>query len=150
MMQKPSLTMTRRLKAPPAKVFDALTDPQKVAVWFGRGAPEEKEIEIEPRVGGRYHFGFPSMQGGGDRNDVMGVFKEVSPPSKLVFSWHWKSTPERESQVTVDLAPDGEGTLLTLTHEHFYDEAARDNHQMGWGYGLDQLVVMFEERVAAA
>jgi uncharacterized protein YndB with AHSA1/START domain len=147
-MQKPSLTMTRRLKAPPASVFDAFTNPDKLAVWFGMGQPTEKVIEIEPRVGGRYHFGFPGMQTG-ERNDVMGVFKEVSPVDKLVFSWHWKSTPERESQVTVDLAPDGDGTLLTLTHEHFYDEAARDNHQMGWTHGIDQLQAMVEESVAA-
>jgi uncharacterized protein YndB with AHSA1/START domain len=147
-MQKPSLTMTRRLKAPPATVFDAFTNPEKLAIWFGMGEPAEKVIEIDPRAGGRYHFGFPGMQTA-ERNDVMGVFKDVSPVEKLVFSWYWKSTPERESQVTVDLAPDGDGTLLTLTHEHFYDEAARDNHQMGWGHAMDQLQTLTDEPVAA-
>jgi uncharacterized protein YndB with AHSA1/START domain len=147
-MQKPSLTITRRIKAAPAKVFDALTKPEELALWFGMGEPKDKEIHIDPRVGGAYHFGFPGQNG--DRNDVMGVFKEVSPVDRLVFSWHWKSTPERESQVTVELAPDGEGTLLTLLHEHFYDEAARDNHQMGWTYGLDQLAGLFDKTTVAA
>ena len=40
--------------------------------------------------------------------------------------------PERESLVTVVLKPDGDGTLLTLTHEQFIDEDARDRHQGGW------------------
>jgi uncharacterized protein YndB with AHSA1/START domain len=146
-MQKPSLTMTRRLKAPPASVFDAFTNPEKLAMWFGFGEPKDKVIEIDAKVGGAYHFGFPSPTG--DRNDVMGMFREVSPVDRLVFSWHWKSTPERESQVTVELAPDGEGTLLTLLHEHFYDEAACENHKMGWGHGLDQLQTFVEEAVAA-
>jgi uncharacterized protein YndB with AHSA1/START domain len=147
-MQKPSLTMSRRLKAPPAAVFEALTNPQVLARWFGSGAPETKVIEIEPRVGGAYHFGFTGM--GGERNDVLGVFKEVSPVERLVFSWHWKSTPERESQVTVQIAPDGAGSNLTLLHEHFYDEDARNAHQMGWTYGLDQLQAVVEAATAPA
>jgi len=41
-----------------------------------------------------------------------------------VFSWAWHSTPERESQVTISLKPDGAGTMLTLHHEQFFDQAA--------------------------
>ena len=51
----------------------------------------------------------------------------------------WHSTPERESQVTVALKPDGEGTLLTLRHEQLFDSAARDGHERGWIGALDKL-----------
>ena len=34
---------------------------------------------------------------------------------KLVFTWAWRDTPERESLVTVLIRPDGQGSLLTLT-----------------------------------
>jgi uncharacterized protein YndB with AHSA1/START domain len=51
------------------------------------------------------------------------------PNERLVFSWAWHSTPERESQVTVSLKPDGDGTLLTLHHEQLFDSAARDGHE---------------------
>jgi len=63
----------------------------------------------------------------------------VVPNQRLVFSWAWHSTPERESQVTVMLKPDGDGTLLTLTHEQLFDQAARDGHERGWLASLDKL-----------
>jgi uncharacterized protein YndB with AHSA1/START domain len=69
----------------------------------------------------------------------------VVPNARLVFSWAWHSTPERESQVTVVLQPDGAGTLLTLHHEQLFDEAARAGHERGWIGGLDKL----EELVAS-
>jgi len=47
--------------------------------------------------------------------------------------------PERESLVTILIKPDGTGSLLTLIHEQFFDEAARDRHQHGWTDCLDKL-----------
>ena len=61
---------------------------------------------------------------------------------KLVFSWAWQSTPERESQVTIDLNPVTEGTMLTLTHEQFYDQKACDDHRVGWERAFDNLEKM--------
>jgi len=75
----------------------------------------------------------------GDEHDVSGVYREVVPNEKIVFTWAWKSTPERESLVTVQLKADGGGTLLTLTHEQFFDDDARDRHQQGWSASLNKL-----------
>jgi uncharacterized protein YndB with AHSA1/START domain len=50
---------------------------------------------------------------------------------------------ERESLVTVLLRPVGEGTELTLIHERFFDEAARDRHREGWSGTLDKLEALF-------
>jgi uncharacterized protein YndB with AHSA1/START domain len=61
------------------------------------------------------------------------------PNRILAFSWAWHSTPERESQVTVSLQADGDGTLLTLHHEQLFDQAARDGHEGGWIGTLDKL-----------
>ncbi len=47
--------------------------------------------------------------------------------------------PERESLVTVLVKPDGDGALLTLIHEQFFDEPARDRHAWGWNGSLDKL-----------
>jgi uncharacterized protein YndB with AHSA1/START domain len=61
------------------------------------------------------------------------------PNQKLVFTWAWKSTPERESLVTVDIKPDGAGSMMTLTHEQFFDEDARDRHNQGWTAAMDKM-----------
>ena len=63
----------------------------------------------------------------------------MTPDQRLVFTWAWRSTPERESLVSVALRPDGAATLLTLTHEQFFDQAARDGHERGWTGTLDKL-----------
>jgi uncharacterized protein YndB with AHSA1/START domain len=134
---KPSLTLKRRYNASPAQVFSAWTDPKKIGCWMGPEGIEALSVEIDARTGGRYRFIMRSPDG--ETHDVSGVFREVVPNQKLVFTWAWKSTPERESLVTITLKPDGDGTLLTLTHEQFFDESARDRHQHGWTGSLDKL-----------
>jgi uncharacterized protein YndB with AHSA1/START domain len=138
---KPSLTLKRRLNAPPAKVFAAWTDPEKVKSWMGPGEVKAHSAVCDVRVGGRYRWVMRAPSG--EEHDVGGVYREVVPNEKLVFTWAWKSTPERESLVTVLLKPDGDGTLLTLTHEHFFDDDARDRHQGGWNGALDKMEQMF-------
>jgi uncharacterized protein YndB with AHSA1/START domain len=98
--------------------------------------------EIDLRVGGRYRISFSSAQG--EYHEVGGVYREVVPNERLVFSWAWHSTPERESQVTVALKSDDDATLLTFHHEQFFDQAARDNHERGW----TELFIKLENYVA--
>lgn len=138
---KPSLTIKRRLKAPPAEVFAAWTDPEKVKRWMGPGESKALSAECDARAGGRYRW--VMQNSAGEIHHVSGIYREVIPNEKLVFTWAWKSTPERESLVTVLLKPDGDGTLLTLTHEQFFDEDARDRHQQGWTGALEKLEKLF-------
>jgi len=50
-----------------------------------------------------------------------------------LFTWCWpRTTPDRISQITILLRPDGGGTDVELRHEQFYDQAAGDGHQRGW------------------
>jgi len=88
------------------------------------------QAETDLRVGGRYRISFTGADG--EYFQVGGVYREVVPNERLVFSWAWHSTPERESLLTISLKPDGAGTLLTLLHEQFFDSAARDGHEKGW------------------
>jgi uncharacterized protein YndB with AHSA1/START domain len=139
----PHLVLKRRLNASPDKVYAAWTEPAHLARWWGpSGADRTVKAEMDVRVGGRFQIVFEAEDG--EQHDVRGVYKEVEAQKKLVFSWAWRTTPERESLVTVDLEPDGEATLLTLTHEKFFDEAARDRHRQGWSGALDKLAALFE------
>jgi uncharacterized protein YndB with AHSA1/START domain len=137
-VEKPSLTLKRRLNAPPSKVFAAWTDPEKLAHWFGPAdTVGSASAELDVKVGGRFRIRFSTANG--EHHEVGGVYREVTPDQRLVFTWAWRSTPERESLVTVALKPDGAATLLTLTHEQFFDQAARDGHERGWTGTLDRL-----------
>ena len=137
--QRPSLTLKRRLNAPCEKVYAAWTEPEKIARWFAPAQVKAGSVraDIDLRVGGRYRISFES--GDGEYSQVDGVYRELIPNARIAFSWAWHSTPERESQVTVSLQPDGGGTLLTLHHEQFFNEDARDGHARGWAELLDTL-----------
>ena len=137
---KPSLTLKRRFKAPPAKVFAAFTDPEKVKRWIGPGEMKGVIAETDPRAGGGYRWVMQSPDG--QRLDVGGVFREVVPNEKLVFTWAWKVEPPdtpHESTVTVLFKADGDGTLLTLIHENLFDDDSRNGHQQGWIGAFDKL-----------
>jgi uncharacterized protein YndB with AHSA1/START domain len=136
---RPSLTLTRRINAAPEKVYAAWVDPQKLSRWFGPSSvrPETVRATVDARPGGRYWISFDNERG--EHHEVGGVYRELVPNSRLVFSWAWHSTPELESQVTVLLKADGGGTLLTLHHEQLFDVPARDAHEHGWVGTLDKL-----------
>ncbi len=134
---KPSLTIKRRFKAPPEKVFNAWADPEKVKYWMGPGEVKVLRTEGDARTGGRFRWVMRAPDG--EDHDVSGTYREVIPNEKLVFTWAWKSTPERESLVTLTFKSDGGGTLMTLLHEQFFDETARDRHQHGWTNAMDKL-----------
>ena len=110
--------------------------------WWGvTGHPSAPTAEADVKV--VQVCGFEAHTPDGERHSVSGVYREIVPERKLVFSWAWQSTPERESQVTIDLKPDGDSTILTLTHEQFFDEKARDDHRRGWTLALDNLEKVF-------
>jgi len=137
---KPSLTLKRHFKAPPAKVFAAWTDPEKLKRWMGPGEITAVATKSDARVGGRYRIEMRSPNG--DALNVGGVYREVVTNEKLVFTWSWDAAPPdepHESLVTVLFKPDGDGTLLTVTHEKLFDEKSRDGHYHGWVGALDKL-----------
>jgi uncharacterized protein YndB with AHSA1/START domain len=138
---KPSLTVKRRFKASPAQVFAAWIDPEKVMRWMGPGEIEGAAAECDVRVGGRYRWTMRKPTG--EELEISGVYRDIVPNQKLVFTWAWKSAPHDESLVTVLVKPDGDGTMLTLTHEQFIDEPARDGHQAGWNGALDKMEKLF-------
>lgn len=136
--ERPSLTLRRHYRATADKVWRAWTDPQALKHWFG---PDEivavPIAEIDLRVGGRFRVAM--LAADGETHDVSGTYLEVEPQRKLVFSWAWRSTPERESRVTVRIEPDDQGCELVLLHEQFFDEAAREGHTHGWSGALAKL-----------
>lgn len=137
---KPFLTLQRRFAAPVRLVWAAWTDPEHMMQWWATKDAVTLRAEADLRVGGRYRVAFRE---GEEVHDVSGVYLEIETHRKLVFTWAWITTPERESQVTLVFKDEGEKTLLTLHHEKFYDETACANHSRGWGEALDNLEKLF-------
>ena len=132
------LAIRRTYDAPLAAVYAAWTDPQQMKDWMGpSNAVASSEVTQDFRVGGRYRIVMHAPDG--ETHRVGGVYREIVPDRRLVYTWAWESTPERESLVTVEFKAVGRGTELLLTHERFADTGARDRHHHGWNACLDRL-----------
>lgn len=140
---KPSLTIQRRLNASPDRVYAAWTEPEKIARWFGPSVVLQDTVKakMDVRVGGSFEVSFNSDDG--EFHQVGGQYREVELNRKLVFSWAWYTTPERESLVTITMKAEGNHTLLTLLHEQLFDEATKIGHTRGWTGSMDKLEAMF-------
>ena len=140
---EPSLTLVRRIKATPRKVFAAFVEPELIVAWWGPDAGPTLSAESDLRVGGAFRVVFETLDG--ERHENRGEYLEIEAPSRLVMSWWWASTPERRSRVTVSIRPIEGGSELTLVHDGFFDQTARDNHLWGWNGTLDKLERMTQE-----
>jgi len=137
--ERPSLALTRSYPVAPEKVWRAWTDPQALKRWWGPGAPQPVALaQLDLRVGGRFRILFGGPEG--KDHEVQGVYKEVVPNRRLVFTWTWpNSTPERESLVTIEFKAVGRGTELAFLHEQLFDMKVRDDHERGWSESFAKL-----------
>jgi uncharacterized protein YndB with AHSA1/START domain len=133
----PSVSIVRRIKAPPAKVWAAITQPEQMMRWWGPDAGPTLDVEADVRPGGRFSVVFRLLDG--SEHNPTGVYQEVVPEKSLAFTWDLPGTLERKSLVTFRLEALDGSTLLTLTHEHLPDEEARSSHEQGWIGLLDKL-----------
>ncbi len=133
----PSVTIVRRIKASPAKVWAAITQPEQMIQWWGPDAGPTLSAVADVRPGGRFSVVFRLLNG--DEHNPTGIYQEVIPEQKLAFTWDLPGAQEPDSLVTFLLKPIDGGTELTLLHEHLPDEAERDSHEQGWNGLLDKL-----------
>lgn len=133
----PSLTMVRRIRATPARVFAAWTQAEVMAQWFGPHHTSVEQAEVDARIGG--HFRIVMVENTGERHEVGGRYLEMEPERLLVFTWAWASMPERESRVTVRFRAMEAETEITLTHDRFADAATATRHRRGWTESFQRL-----------
>lgn len=92
----------RRIRKPVEKVWAAITVAERIADWF-------TTVDIDLRVGGRYHIRFEGMEG-----VVEGVITDLEPMRRLVHTWPDEGGPD--AVVSYELEPDGDGCLLRFTN----------------------------------
>lgn len=142
----PSVTIVRRIKAPPARVFAAWTEPEALARWFGPHHTRVESAEVDARLGGG--FTVRMVEENGEHHQVSGTYTEFEPGHLLVFTWAWVTMPERESRVMVTFRAVSEGTEVTLIHDRFADAQAATNHHRGWTESFERLADAFADAEA--
>lgn len=136
-----TVRVERTFEAPAEAVFDAWTNPEVLRRWW-KASPDYDDVdaEIDLRVGGGYRLAMRDPQAGED-HVVVGTYREVSRPDRLVYSWTWEGTGPyagHESEVAVTFHEDAPGrTTVVIEHAGLLDETSRANHASGWSGVLD-------------
>ena len=111
------IRLTRLFDAPRALVFEAMTKPEHVRRWWGILDDQHSvtQCEIDLRPGGAWRF-----VGRGPRGEYAfyGVYREIDPPSRVVFTEIYAPFPDAESVVTSVFTEEHGKTRLTVTAQY--------------------------------
>lgn len=136
------LEFERTYRAPRQLVWDAWTDPDQMAQWWGpRGITTPREsIEIDLRPGGRMTFVMVD-DATGARYPNSGTIREVDPPARLV--WEDDGFPDGTGRGTATVTFTELDAATTTLRVHLvadFSETVRAGAEQGWGTQLDKLV----------
>jgi len=135
------LVITRLFDAPRELVFRMWTDPEHLAKWWGPTGFTAPSVEVDVTEGGAWRTCMRDSADGAEYWSS-GVYLEVVPPEKLVFSFRWdprEGQPDEDTLVTVTFADRDGKTELTFHQSGFVTDASRDGHLDGWRETLDDL-----------
>jgi uncharacterized protein YndB with AHSA1/START domain len=125
------------IDAPPARVYELLTDAEQFVQWMAPSA------EIDARPGGVITWTHENA------DVVSGTYVELVPDRRVVFTYGWVRAdvgiPPGSTTVEIDLRPEGAGTALHLVHRGLADPLA-DAHGGGWANYLRRLAAVAEGR----
>jgi uncharacterized protein YndB with AHSA1/START domain len=127
------LVIRRTFNAPRELVFRAWTEPQLLAQWSCPHGFSFTEQSGELRVGGSFAATMRSPEGTEHR--LRGVYREIVPPERLVFTHWWvdeRGGPGPETLVTVTLTEQHGRTEMMFHQGIFASVAAREGHEQGW------------------
>jgi len=125
-----TLTLQRDYAAPPDRVFEAWTDPDVLALWFGCATEKLWQVhEWDVRAGGKLHV---SLDFDGVPFAVHGEFVVVDPPHRLRYRW------SNDEMIEVTIEPHGTGSRLHLAHT-FRPGPEGAVRTEGWTWSLGQL-----------
>ena len=134
------LVIRRVFDAPRELVFQVWTDPEHIAHWWGpHGFTTPLEtMTMDLRPGGEWRIRMLTPDG--TEYWMHGVYREITAPERLVFTYAGTHAPEHETLVTITFAELGGKTRMTFRQAVFPTVADRDDHHGGWSECFDELV----------
>src|SRR5271168_1978508 len=121
------------IKAPAARIFEALTNPDELLKWWAaEGKFRATHVECDLRPGGRW-----LMRVASDRaaetfsTTVRGEYRVIEPPHLLIFTWIREEEDRTETLVRWDLDESGGITTVRVTHSGLTSERLRTRNN-GW------------------
>ncbi len=145
-IEKRTLTIERLLDAPINLVWEAWTQSEHIAKWWGPAGMETKILEHDFSKGGKWKYSMKMPDG----NEFIaeGEYKEIKKPNKLVTSANFKPMTEGV-ELHVLLQESGEQTIFTFNVVHPTEEYCKQQEEMGfmngWGSVFDRLAEFLQE-----
>jgi uncharacterized protein YndB with AHSA1/START domain len=139
----PALVIKRTFNAPRDLVWKAWSDPAQAKEWWGPNGFTLPFLEMDQRTGGKWR----AMMRSPDGKDMWqhGVYREIIPPEKTVYTFAWDADPENETLVSVVFKPKGDKTEMTFTQEGFSSAEDREGHNDGWSQTFNRLATHLEK-----
>ena len=126
-----TLQIQRFINAPVEQVYSAWTQVDLIKRWFAPGNMSVPQASVDLQPNGQYRIQMFDAEEK-STHTCLGVYQQIVPGKKLVFTWTWEGNETEQSLVTVTFAAKNQGTELTLIHERFSDKNSRDMHEQGW------------------
>ena len=110
---------SREIPATPEQVFAAISDPERLARWWGPAGFTNTFDVCEFKTGGQWSFIMHGPDGRNYQNE--NIFSEVQPPELVII----EHVSEPKFHLTIHLAPSGAGTLLSWSQTFASEDVAR-------------------------
>ena len=137
----PTLEVRRTIRAPRQRVFDAWTKAEEIRRFHAPGPLQCTLAQVDLRPGGKYRIEMTEPDG--KVHGVYGVYREVDPPRKVVYTWsHDGDHIIKDTVVTLEFFERGDSTEVVLTHAISHDKE-RASHVGGWTSILEKLQAAF-------
>jgi uncharacterized protein YndB with AHSA1/START domain len=136
-----TLTIERIFDAPRELVFAAWADPKRALGWMGPRHCPAFHVEGDVKAGCAWRMGLRPADGGRELWQG-GIYREVSPPERLVFTMAWDQEDGSrgpETLITLTFEDIGGKTRMTFHQGVFNTVSNRDGHRKGWNSGFDRL-----------
>ena len=121
------------------EVFEAFTNPEIMTKWFFAGEDWTVDVSNVLRNGGSYRISMHVPDG--KTHTMVGEYREITVPEKLVFTWN--SEHVRNTIVTVTFRDLEGATEVAIIHELLPTEEMRNDHRRGWSGCLNNLDKLF-------